>query len=290
MHGRWIKILLVSIGFLLFANNIFAGVKGIYITSSTMQNTAKITHLIKQAKSVGIDTFVVDVEKSSKRFAQNVGLLKQNGIRFVARVVVFPQGGTPERVKSMEYREKKFRLIELAKQYGAEEIQLDYIRYDTKQGSSSQHAIDIANVIRWFREKLGSMPLQVDVFGIASFKPEHNIGQDVLLFAKYVDTICPMNYPSHFEPFAFHSAKPYETIFKALSALKEQFDGKVPVKIITWIETSNYRYAWTSASKKKYIAAQIRAANDSGINGWYAWSPNNLYDNLFAVLAENKNL
>lgn len=289
MDRYFIKFIFLFLGFFLFLSPAFAvSVKGIYITGETMENTVRISSLIHQAKSVGINTFVVDIERPSKQYENNVALLKQNGIRYVARVVIFPQGGTPERVKSLEYREKKFELVKLALAYGADAIQLDYIRYNTRQGSSSEHAIDIRNVIRWFKDRLGSTPLQIDVFGITSFGPEKHIGQDVRLFAQNVNAICPMDYPSHFQPFAFHSARPYETILKALTALKEQFNDKVPVKIYAWIETSNYHYALTSSAKQKYITSQIRAVNDSGVDGWYFWSPSNLYNNLFAVLRENQ--
>ncbi|MDX1901633.1 MAG: putative glycoside hydrolase [Gammaproteobacteria bacterium] len=273
--------------FALVSNAMALSVRGIYVTSSTMEDRSYVNYLIKHAKASGINTFVVDVDGPSKMYRANIPLLKQNGIHYVARIVIFPQGGTADRIKSLEYREKKFNLVKLALAYGAEQIQLDYIRYNTSSGRSPQHVIDINNVIRWFKGRI-SVPLQIDVFGITSFGAEHHIGQDVRVFAQDVDVICPMNYPSHFEPFAFHSARPHETILNALESLKDQFHGKVPVKIITWIETSNYHYALTSSAKQKYIREQIRAVHDAGIDGWYAWSPSNEYDNLFRVL-ENSN-
>jgi len=297
MNKGSIKILLMVISLFFLSSPAFAdNIKGIYLTSTTMEDGTYLNYLIRRAKTAGINTFVIDIDQPSKIYREHVALLKQNGIRYVARVVIFPQGGTPERIKSIPYREKKFELVKTAMEYGADEIQLDYIRYNTSLGSSSQHAIDVHNVIRWFKEKLNGVPLQIDVFGITSFGPEDHIGQNVRLFAKDVNVICPMDYPSHFQPFAFHSARPYDTILKALTALKSQFDDKVPVQIITWIETSNYHYAFTSHAKQKYIAEQLRAVRDAHVQGWYAWSPSNLYDNLFTVLegsgsvntAENK--
>lgn len=278
------KIFFVLLGFLMLASNAMAlSVQGIYITSSTMENKDYLTYLIKRAKETGINTFVVDVDGPSKLYRANIPLLKQNGIHYVARIVVFPQGGTPERIKSLEYRQSKMNLISLALEYGAEQIQLDYIRYNTAQGKSEQHAVDIHNVIHWFNERI-SVPMQVDVFGITSFGPENHIGQNDRLIAEDVEALCPMDYPSHFQPFAFHSSRPYETILGALTSMKEQFNGKVPVNIIAWIETSNYHYALGSAAKQKYIAEQLRAVRDANIQGWYAWSPSNEYDNLFRVL------
>ncbi len=266
-------------------NNDF--VRGIYVTESSMVDTPYLTYLVNHAKAVGINTFVVDMDGASKVYEKNVQLLKQNGIHYVARIVIFPNGGTPERVHSIPYREKKYRLVQTAIAYGADAIQLDYIRYNTAQGSSSRHAVDINNVIGWFRQRIPQhIPLQIDVFGIASFGEEKNIGQSLPLIARNADVLCPMNYPSHFEPFAKHSKDPYGTIYTAMTALKKQFNNRLPVKVIVWIEASNYRYAYSAAYKQKYLAAQMKAVHDSGAHGWYVWSPSNYYDNLFRMMAK----
>lgn len=282
--NKWI-ILIISLLFC-FQSAFASGVKGIYISSSTMDNAKQIKYLAERSKAVGINTFIVDFERPSKVYEQNLALLKQNGIHYIARIVVFPDGGTPERINSIDYREKKYALIKDAIAYGAEAIQLDYIRYNTSLGQSNQHVTDINNVIAWFKERLSSqhIPLQVDVFGITSFGPEKHIGQDNRLIAQHVDALCPMDYPSHFQPFAPHSAKPWQTVYNALTAMKSQLTKDTSVKIIAWIEMSNYHYFLGNAARQKYIAAQIRAVDDADIEGWYAWSPNNFYNNLFNVL------
>lgn len=41
--------------------------------------------------------------------------------------------------------------------------------------------------------------------------------------------------------------------------------------------------------KQKYLLEEIRAVEDAkGVSGWYVWSANNVYDNLFKVLKNNK--
>ncbi len=129
----------------------------------------------------------------------------------------------------------------------------------------------------------------MDVFGIASFGESKHIGQDLKLLAQAADVLCPMVYPSHFDPYLFHARRPYETIFGALSALREQFNNKVPVKIYAYIELSNYRYPLSGAKRTAYIQAQMKAVKDAKADGWYAWSAHNKYDYLFRILeAENK--
>lgn len=260
--------------------------KGIYITQSTMENESRIKSLVKQAKEVGITTFVVDYDYANSRYKKNIQMLKDNDIKYVARVVIFPDGGTQEQVRSKSYWEKKYKLIDAAINLGAKEIQLDYIRYKASRKNSSNNAEDINNVIKWFKEKVAEkgVPLQIDVFGISSFGESKHIGQSPYRFASTVNTLCPMVYPSHFYPIDVHSATPYKTIESSLSALKAQFNGHPPVKIIPYIEVHNYKYQYTGQKGLKYVQEQMRAVQDSGVNGWYAWSANNKYQTLFNAM------
>lgn len=261
--------------------------KGIYITQSTMENPAKINYLIRQAKASGINTFVVDVTRSNSSYKRNIANVINNGIYYVARIVVFPDGGTADQVKSETYWQQKYRLVNLALQYGAKEIQLDYIRYKPNQPRSAQNVKDIYQVIKWFKAKLHeqNIPLQVDVFGVAALGKSMYIGQDVTLFAYAVDAICPMLYPSHYEPYQKYATMPYFTVKNFLRKMQIQFGGNVAVDVYAWIELSNYRYPMSRDQTLEYINEQIRAVEDTEYaDGWYAWSPNNHYDNLFTVL------
>ncbi|HSW68702.1 MAG TPA: putative glycoside hydrolase [Gammaproteobacteria bacterium] len=260
--------------------------KGIYITQETMEDTKYITYLVNRAKKVGINTFVVDLELPSKRYQQNVALLKDNNIIYIARIIMFPGGGTPEQIASEAYREKKHRLVETALSYGAQQIQLDYIRFNSKQPASSEHAITIKKIIQTFKNRLASekIPLQVDVFGITAYGEEKHIGQSIPLFASVIDAVCPMVYPSHYVPFSYHFERPYKTVYDSLISIKEQFDDKMPIKLYPFIELSNYHFPLSKEKKLKYIYAQIQAVQDAGADGWYAWSAKNYYDNLFTVL------
>jgi len=285
--------LLIWLSFCLFSltEPVNAGIpKGIYITQATMEDTKYITYLIDRSKKVGIGTFVVDLELPSEKYQQNIALLKKNGIKYIARIIMFPGGGTPEQIASAAYRLKKHRMVETALLYGAQEIQLDYIRFNSKQPASSEHALIIKKIIESFKNRLDSenIPLQVDVFGITAYGEEKHIGQSIPLFASTVNTVCPMVYPSHYEPFPYHYDRPYKTVYDSLVSIKEQFDGKMPVKLFPYIELSNYHYPKQSHENKlKYIYAQIQAVQDAGADGWYAWSAKNYYDNLFTVLENN---
>ncbi len=119
--------------------------------------------------------------------------------------------------------QKKYALVKHAVDLGASEIQLDYIRYNTKQKPSAENAKDIHTSFNGIKIKLDSqnIPLQIDVFGISSFGESKYIGQNIKLFSESVDAICPMVYPSHYTPFKKHFEQPYNTVYDSLVSLKK---------------------------------------------------------------------
>lgn len=267
-------------------------IKGIYLTQWTLENTHTLNYLIKHAKAAGIDTFVIDMEIPSKRYRENIALVKENHLRYVARIIMFPDGATAAQIDNKEKWQKKYRLVEQAINWGADQIQLDYIRYNTKQKPSPENAKKVHTVIEWFKTKLEAqhIPLQIDVFGIASYGEAKYIGQNIQLFSQTADAICPMVYPSHYVPFKDHFKQPYETVYNSLKRIKAQLDKENATQIYAYIELSNYHFPMTHEKTLDYIHAQLKAVSASGANGWYAWSPHNRYDNLFEVLeAEREN-
>lgn len=271
---------------LLFSVVASAQVKGIYLTQYTLENTAYTTQLVKNAKAAGINTFVIDYEYPSKKYRENIALVNNSGLKYVARIVMFPDGGTPYAINDPDFWQRKYELVKQAIELGAKEIQLDYIRFNSAQRPSPENAQKILKIIAWYKEKLAGQntPLQVDVFGIASFGESKYIGQNIKLFSQSVDAICPMVYPSHYTPFREHFNTPYETVLGSLVSIKKQFDEKVPVKMIPYIELSNYHFPMSRPKTLEYIRAQLKAVSEAGADGWYAWSPHNRYDNLFRVL------
>lgn len=294
MISKKISLVALLLSLSLFSSGLVTAnpaVRGIYINQSTLENTVRLQELIKKSKEVGINTFVVDLIVFSKNYQRGIDLIKKNGLRYVARIVVFPDGGNENQIKSLAYRQKRMRYVEAAINHGADAIQLDYVRYSTKRSASAQNAKDIKEVIKWFKIEVAKhhVPLQVDIFGEVSFKESSHIGQNIKVFADTIDGACPMVYPSHFVPFKQNFHKPYEIVYSSLSALKKQFDNQPPFKLIPYIEASNYHYSMSSGEKQRYILAQIRAVEDVNADGWYVWSPNNIYHSLFQALSNREN-
>lgn len=287
-------ILLLCVGFFLtgfLETNIAIGyAKGIYITSGTARSDKKMDYLIERAKRAGINTFVIDVYGQHKSYARNVAKVRQAGIRYVARVVMFPYGGKGSQVTNQKTWEHRWRWAQYAVSLGADAIQLDYIRYHRTQPASVQNEQNVYKVIQYFRHKLKgtNVKLQIDIFGVAAHRPTRTIGQNVVLFAPSLDAINPMVYPSHYHPASYHSERPYSTVFDSVSALKKQLAPFPQVKVHAFIEVFNYRYPMSYAKRAEYVKAQIRGAINAGSNGWYAWSANNHYKLLFNILESEK--
>ncbi|EKD78046.1 MAG: hypothetical protein ACD_42C00066G0002 [uncultured bacterium] len=283
-----LKFIFVPLIVFVFAVQANAFSRGIYLTQDTVQNKVKLAHLIQQAKKYGIDTFVIDINIRNKHYPAAIKTVLDNGIQYVARVVVFPHGATRAQINDKAIWEKRLGLVKYAIELGASSIQLDYIRYRSAYPATPEKAQHVLKVVQFFKDQLASyknVKLQMDIFGIAAHKPAHTIGQDPNLLATVVNAFCPMVYPSHYEPFRHHAIRPYETIYASITALKKQIQAHPAVAIYAYIELFNYRYPLSSDAKTRYIVAQMKAAKDSGADGYYVWSATNHYAPLFRVLA-----
>ncbi len=264
-------------------------VKGIYISQETLEDRDYLQYLIRRSKEVGINTFIIDLNVVTSTYEKHILLVKNAGINYVARIVIFPYGGTRETLQSESHWLKRYQLMESAITLGAKEIQLDYIRYASSNTPSPDNKHDVHNVIKYFKNKIdGRADLQIDVFGESAYIESTRIGHHIPTFAETVDAVCPMLYPSHFEPYKEHAKRPYDTIYKSIIALRSKFKGgEVPFKLYPYIELSNYRHKFTDEQLIGYINSQIKAVEDAKADGWYAWSAGNKYDRLFAILAKN---
>ena len=290
MKKRNFIIGLISLFLSFTLSSTWAEVRGIYLNSTTAVLSDKVDDLIKNSKEAGINTFVIDYELYSKAYAANIKKIKDSGIKYVARVVIFPGGATPAQVHDQAYIQKKLNLVQQAIDMGADEIQIDYIRYKPTQKPSAQNAKDIVKVIQQFKDYVASrgLPLQIDVFGISSFKPSVYIGQNDQLIAPEVSQINPMVYPSHYVPYAAHAKQPYRTVYISLTSLKKQIADYPHVKIVAFIELYNFRIPMSDAVRTQYILAQLQAVKDSGSDGFYFWSAGNKYGFLFPILKQQQ--
>lgn len=293
MSQSWRKLVLPSFLFFTVISSAQAWDKGIYLTQYMLEKSDKLNYFIQEAKATGINTFVIDHEYYSSHYAPAIAKVKAAGIKNVTRIVVFSDGGNAKQIHSQAHWEEKLKLADDAIKAGADAVQLDYIRYSSKEPANPQHAKDVYQIIKWFKTRINSqhIPMEIDIFGEVSYYPSMHIGQDIKMFSDSVDGVNPMVYPSHFWPYQKYSAEPYKTVNKSLNALVGQFNDHAPFKVHAFIEAANFHYLkkTSNAEKQKYLLQEIRAVEDAkDVSGWYVWSANNVYDNLFQVLKNNK--
>ncbi len=259
--------------------------RGLYVSGVTVDEGERLEPIARRAEQVGIRTLVVDLWRPSDNYARAIRKLQDRGFLYVPRIVVFPSGGTEAQVRSHYYWELKWKLVEYTLGLGGEWVQLDYIRYHPSVGPRRQNALDIREVIRFFRKRVHEhgARLQVDVFGEVAKRPSLRIGQDLSLFAPEIDGVCPMTYPSHFKPYDSAWKQPYETVYEALAAAKRQIDSH-SLRMDPYIEMFHYKHPMPEPDRAEYIRAQMRAVNLAGADGWYAWSATNRYELLFDIL------
>jgi hypothetical protein len=264
-------------------------VRGIYVQQQTAQNPKKLRQLINNAQAVGLNTFVVDLWSRSPRYKTAIRTILEAGIRYVPRVTLFPHGGSREQVANRALWEKRWQLVEYAIGLGAKDVQLDYIRFSSKNSASPENAKKIQEVVRFFRQRIAARGarLQIDIFGEVAHAPSTRIGQDIGLLAPDLDAVCPMLYPSHFEPYVERAKTPYKTVYGALAALAKQTKGH-DLPVFAYIEPFNYRYRMSDEQRIEYLRAQLEAVEDAGAQGYYVWSVGNYYDLLFELLRRRK--
>lgn len=260
-------------------------VRGIYVQQLTAQDPKKLRYLIANALKVGLNTFVVDLWGRAPGYAEGIKMIQEAGLRYVPRITIFPDGARPGQVDDRQLLEKRWALMDYALKLGAKDIQLDYIRFSSKNSPSPENADKILGVLRFFKQRIEQRGarMQIDIFGEVSYGPSERIGQDMRRFAPELDAVCPMLYPSHFEPFKETAQAPYETVHGALTALARQTQAS-PIPVYAYIEHFNYRYRMSDAERAVYFEAQLQAVLDAGAQGFYVWSVGNHYDILFSVL------
>jgi protocatechuate 3,4-dioxygenase beta subunit len=175
---------------------------------------------------------------------------------------------------------------------GFDELQFDYIRFPSDGDVAAivydeEHTRETRSAtIRAFMGRLTAElePFGVftsaDVFGLTVWVEPYSdmgIGQRVQDIAPYVDYLCPMLYPSTFEPrnlgYANPALQPYDVIYRSqLEAAK-----RVPVttKVRPWLQ--HYSLNGVFYGPEQY-QAQRQAADDAGSCGWTFWNAGGKYN------------
>ena len=246
--------------------------------------------------------------------------MKNAGIYCIARIVVFkdrqlyrsfngayavkdrttgaPWQGNPREYWVDPHAEFVHRYnIDLAREcqeLGFDEIQFDYIRFPS-DGATEKCAYQYrpdpdmykSEVLTDFLSKARSeltVNISTDIYGFNAWYRFGNwIGQDMEEFARHVDVICPMVYPSHFGRSFYmkgeRSKRPYRIVHDS---------GKRAFHICGEVIIRPYLQAFNLLSPTwgpGYINNQIKGARESNCSGYTFWNAAGNYAMLKRALS-----
>ena len=177
---------------------------------------------------------------------------------------------------------------------GFDEIQFDYIRFPTdgiNLGSASYRWKDtgmdkesaLMSFLAYARKNVKG-PIGIDIYGNNGwYRSGVRTGQDVEMLSQYVDVICPMFYPSHFEQYFLESSpvaeRPYRIYF--YGTYRNQVIGRNRIVVRPWVQSFymgvRYDVKWYD---KNYVRREIYGVRDATNNGYMYWNNAGNYADL----------
>ena len=177
-----------------------------------------------------------------------------------------------------------------AAQNGFDEIQFDYVRFPDAVGlmysvpNTEQNRIGaLSAFLKQARARLApfNIFLAADVFGYTAWNlNDTDIGQKIEALAPLVDYLCPMLYPSGFQfgipGYRVAVAHPYQIVRLSLDRAARR-TGLAPIHFRPWLQGFRDYVFDKREFGPEELAAQIKAAQDFGSDGWMLWNPRNSY-------------
>lgn len=177
---------------------------------------------------------------------------------------------------------------------GFDEIQFDYIRFPT-DGDNLDNATyrwkdagmdkesALMSFLSYARTEI-SAPISIDIYGANGwYRTGARTGQDVELLARYVDVICPMFYPSHFEQIFLSQApaeeRPYRIFY--YGSYRNAIIARNHVIIRPWAQAFYLNVSYDKTYyNSDYVQKQIYGTRDSINQGYTYWNNSGRYGDL----------
>jgi hypothetical protein len=177
---------------------------------------------------------------------------------------------------------------------GFDEIQFDYIRFPTDganlgnaryrwqdRGMDMESAI--VSFLRHIRSRLEA-PISIDIYGANGwYRTGARTGQEVEILAKYVDVICPMYYPSHFEQNFLAQTpaelRPYRIYYQGTQRTARIGRGRIIVRPYVQAFFLNVSYD-RKYYDSDYVRRQVEGVRNAGSGGLTYWNNSGRYDDI----------
>jgi hypothetical protein len=191
-------------------------------------------------------------------------------------------------------------LIDLAKEAmdaGADEIELDYVRYPVIGIHNADFHLDRIGktkpeVIRDFVREVHAVtqarhvPLSLDIFGVVAQGKRVDIdglGQDIAMLGPECEVLSPMVYPSHyavgFMGFEVPGNHP-ELVGVGTKGTVAQLGGHA-TRVRPWVQAMAYE---SPDYGPQYLAKELKSAEENGASGWLMWNPQQEYGTAWAAM------
>jgi hypothetical protein len=202
---------------------------------------------------------------------------------------------------SEEVWEYNIRIAQELIKAGFDEIQFDYIRFPTdginlyqaeyrwkNQGMDMESAL--TSFLKYARKNIQA-PIGIDIYGANGwYRSGSRTGQDVELLSEYVDVICPMLYPSHFEqPFLAHSPadnRPYRIYY--FGTYRNTVIARNKVIVRPWVQAFYLGVSYDRTYySPKYVVLEVYGVYDSINRGFMYWNNSGRYEDLTPGVPED---
>jgi hypothetical protein len=177
---------------------------------------------------------------------------------------------------------------------GFDEIQFDYIRFptdgvnlETAQYRWRENGMDMESAMVSFLRHIRSRikaPISIDIYGANGwYRTGARTGQEVELLAPWVDIICPMYYPSHFEQDFLAQdppeLRPYRIYFQGTQRTRRIGRGRIIVRpyVQAFYLNVSYDRQYYNAD---YVRRQAEGVRDAGGPGFTYWNNSGRYDDI----------
>ena len=290
--------------------------RGVYLTAYAASQAGFLEGILDRLAQYGLNAVVVDIKNnhgevcyaSDVPLAREIGAVRPlidlpavvqavhaRGMYAIARQVVFydpilarhlgqatAPWVLPTVAAAIAYNLDLAVEVERA---GFNEIQFDYIRFPDDGPIGPDHSARcqaVETFLAQARKRL-TLPLSVDVYGRVMFpwnaRRTDPIGQHLEGMARWVDVVSPMLYPSHYAEQEFKD-DPYRTVRQAL----DHGMARTPTPLRPYLQAFEMAIP-RHMDLVGYIAAQIRAAEEAGADGYLFWNPRAEYTPLWQALA-----
>ena len=217
-------------------------------------------------------------------------------------LVIRNKQGKPHRIGWLDPRNTTAQdyVIDLANEAmdaGADEIQLDYVRYPVKGIKNADFGLQgtkvtKVEVIRDFVRRVHAVtqergvPLSLDIFGMSAQGTRADVealGQDPAVLARECEVLSPMVYPSHYENgflgFAVPGDHP-EIVGIGTAKTLSLLDKGSTTLVRSWVQAVNWKSPTYSPA---YLRTEMDSADTHGGVGWLLWQPAQDYSFAWAA-------